>query len=224
MAAVDVADVGAVIQIHAVFGVTDKFGETFTGGDIDRQGVETAVDVEGIIMAPVVKFELEDDAVAFPNEITDIGKTQGSVFGIVPEYFGVAGFQVGDHVVLGFTVFEAGLLKAGRQGRASSATGGGLAATLTTLTGALTGGGGCGRDLAERHTGLAEEGDFFAVGRERRIAVAIDAGVDVGYFAGIVFVKPDEAVIAAVGDEGDFFAVGGPAIVRVGTVGAEEGF
>ena len=66
-------------------------------------------------MTPVISFQLKDDAVALPDKVANIGKSQGSVFGFVPEYFGLAGFQVGDHIVLCFTILEAHLLEADRQ-------------------------------------------------------------------------------------------------------------
>jgi len=103
-------------------------------------------------------------------------------------------------------------------------SGGGLNTTLAAALSATGGSPGRGSDLAERRTGSADEGDFFAVGREGGVGIAIDAGSDVRDFAGVVMVKSNEAVVGAVGDEDDFFAVGGPAVIRVGSVGAEEGF
>ncbi len=69
----------------------------------------------------------------------------------------------------------------------------------------------CAASTATPAAGHAREGDLFAVGRPREVAIAIHAGVEVAQRLRREIVDRDEAVIGAVAHVGEFGAVWRPA-------------
>ncbi len=228
MAAINVARVRAVKKLLPVARKPSLLDHSFAGREFSRRS-RAARERHRVIANPLLRLGGKDHVFARPLQIADCIELI-IVRCAVPELAALSRLGVSDLKRERVTAFERGACQAGdaRRLRLSAFAGfifalscAGRSAGEALPACALC----AGCDLnAEGRAGAANEGDAFAVGRPRRVAVVVYAGREIGDFLFRHVINADEGMIVAIADEGELRAVGRPARIAVRAVSHEERF